>query len=199
MLIISLNGSPQKAGNTVVLLKEALKAAEQLGARVELIHVLDGLEDADVPYCNQCCDPCVGACAHNNKLGEQYDLMARADGIIVGSPVYFGTVSAQMKGFWDKTRFHRRTKAFLNVVGGAVSVGSTRFGGQETTVRALQDIMLVQGMTIVGDGFEEDDCGHQGACAQKPAAQDQIGLQRAAIMGRRVAQLAQATMALRKR
>lgn len=199
MLIIGLNGSPQKEGNTVQLLKEALTAAGEAGAKVELIHVVDGLEDADVPYCNQCCDPCVGACAHNNKLGDIYDLLAKADGIIMGSPVYFGTVSAQMKGFWDKTRILRRNKVFLNVVGGAVSVGSTRFGGQETTVRALQDIMLVQGMTIIGDGYQDDDCGHLGACAQKPAAQDQYGLKRAAIMGRRVAQLAKATMALRNR
>ncbi len=199
MLILGLNGSPQKEGNTVQLLREALNAAEQLGAKVELIHVVDGLEDALMPFCNQCCDPCVGACAHNNKLGDIYDLLAKADGIILGSPVYFGTVSGQMKGFWDKTRILRRNKTLLNVVGGAVSVGSARFGGQETTVRALQDIMLVHGMTVIGDGHEEDDCGHQGACAQKPAAQDDFGLKRAAIMGRRVAQLAKATIGLRKR
>lgn len=199
MLILGLNGSPQKAGNTVLLLQEALKAAAQLGAQVELIHIVDGIEEADVPYCNQCCDPCVGACAHNNKLGDIYELMAKADGIILGSPVYFGTVSAQLKGFWDKTRFLRRAKALLNVVGGGISVGGTRYGGQESTVRALQDMMLVQGMTVIGDGYETDDAGHIGACAQKPASQDEHGLKRAAILGRRVAQVAQATMNIRKR
>lgn len=199
MLIIGLNGSPQKEGNTVQLLKAALASAEKAGAEVRLVHVVDGLDDAVVPYCNLCSDSCTGACSENNKLGEIYDLLSRADGIILGSPVYFGTMSAQMKGFWDKSRAFRRKKAFLNIVGGAVSVASARFGGQETTVRALQDIMFVQGMTVVGDGFEANDCGHQGACAQRPSADDAFGLERAGILGSRVAQVAKATEGLRKR
>jgi len=36
-------------------------------------------------------------------------------------------------------------------------------------MKALHDIMLVHGMTIVGDGYVGDDCGHHGVCAQQPA------------------------------
>lgn len=199
MFIIGLNGSPQKDGNTVNLLKAALEAAVVLGGETRLLHVTDALKGAANPFCNNCAPVCEGVCIKGNSMGEAYDLLRKADGIIIGSPVYFGTVSAQLKGFWDKSRGLRKEKALLNVIGGAVAVGASRFGGQETTVKAIHDMMLVQGMTVIGDGNLADDAGHQGACAQKPSCDDVIGLQRAAIMGRRVAELARATMELRRK
>jgi len=67
-----------------------------------------------------------------------------------------------------------------------VTVGGARFGGQETTMKALHDIMLVHGMTIVGDGYVGDDCGHHGVCAQQPADKDEFAIKRAKILGRRL-------------
>lgn len=199
MLILGLNGSPHRDGNTADLLHAALHGAAEAGAETKLLHVVDALQGVSQPFCIVCTPNCEGACSKGNNLGEAFEWMKKADGIIIGSPVHFGTLSAQLKGFWDKTRILRRTKALINVVGGVVSVATCRFGGQETTVSAVHDMMLVQGMTIVGDGVFESDAGHQGACAQKPAANDQNGLTRAAVLGRRVAELAEATMSLRKR
>jgi len=199
MFILGLNGSPQKEGNTVQLINSALDAASQMGAKTRLLHVVDALKGVKQPFCNNCAPVCEGVCARDNNLGEAYDILRQADGIIIGSPVYFGTVSAQLKAFWDKSRVLRKEKALVNVVGGAVTVGAARFGGQETTLRAIHDIMFVQGITVIGDGYFEDDAGHQGACAQKPSIDDKVGLTRAAIMGRRVTELARATMELRRR
>lgn len=199
MFILGINGSPQKEGNTVRLLQQALEAAAAMGAETRLLHVVDALKGVAHPFCNNCTPLCEGACTRGNNLGEAYDILRKADGIIVGSPVYFGTVSAQLKAFWDKTRVLRKARALVNVVGGAVAVGGARFGGQETTLKAIHDMMLVQGLTVIGDGYIEDDAGHQGVCAQKPSADDRSGLARAAIMGRRVAELARATMELRRR
>lgn len=199
MFILGLNGSPQKEGNTVNLLNAALAAASRMGAETRLLHVVDALKGVTHPFCNNCTPVCEGTCIKGNNLEEAYDLLRKADGIIMGSPVYFGTISAQLKAFWDKSRVLRKEKALVNVVGGAVATGAARFGGQETTLRAIHDIMMVQGMTVVGDGYIDDDPGHQGACAQKPSTDDQNGLLRAAILGRRVTELAGATMELRRR
>lgn len=199
MLILGLNGSPHKEGNTVVLLQAALQAASEAGAETRILHVVDALKGVANPFCTACTPNCETACAKDTNLIETYNVMRKADGIIIGSPVHFGSLSGQLKAFWDKSRVLRKDRSLVNVVGGAVSVGTSRFGGQETTIRTMHDIMLVQGMTIVGDGFFDDDAGHHGACAQKPASDDQNGLNRAAIMGRRVAELAKATMELRKR
>lgn len=199
MLILGLNGSPQKEGNTAALLNASLAAAAELGADTRLLQVVDALKGISNPFCSNCMPVCEGSCMKGTNLEEAYELLRTADGILIGSPVYFGTVSAQLKAFWDKSRILRKEKAMINVIGGAVAVGASSFGGQETTVKAIHDIMLVQGMTIVGDGYFGDDAGHQGVCSQKPAADDLVGLKRAAIMGRRVAELAGATMDLRRR
>jgi multimeric flavodoxin WrbA len=118
--------------------------------------------------------------------------------VLLGSPVYFGTVSAQLKAFWDKSRILRKEKALLNVAGAAVAVGAARFGGQETTLKALFDMMLVQGMMVVGDGYSDADCGHHGGCGQAPASEDEFAIRRVRITGQRLAEVAAATMDIRR-
>ena len=49
-------------------------------------------------------NPCSGVCYKGTELEEAFELLEKADGVIFGSPVYFGTVSAQMKAFADKAR-----------------------------------------------------------------------------------------------
>ncbi len=199
MLILAINGSPNPAGNTAHMLKAALQEAEKAGAEGRFIQVSEVLAKVKNPFCLACSNPCEGKCFRGTPLEEAYALLRRCDGMIIGSPVYFCTVSAQLKAFWDKTRSLRKDKALLNVVGGALAVGAARFGGQETTVRAIHDMMLCQGMTVVGDGFTEDDAGHQGACAQRPAEADQTGTERSRVLARRVVEVARATAELRLR
>lgn len=197
MLILIINGSPNKNGNTAQMLNAALEEVRLHGAESTFVQVSEVLRSVKVPFCVACSNPCEGKCYRDTALEEVFEQMIRADGIILGSPVYFCTVSAQLKGFWDKTRKLRTSKGLVNTVGGALAVGGARFGGQETTVRALQDMMLCQGMTVVGDGFPADDAGHQGGCCQKPSAEDREGLQRTRILARRVVQVAKATEGLR--
>ncbi|MGI6647825.1 MAG: flavodoxin family protein [Bacillota bacterium] len=199
MLIIGLNGSPDSKGNTAYLLEKALEEARLLGAKTELIHCSRVLRDLKNPFCLNCSSPCSGKCYQDKELERVFARLVQCDGIMLGSPVYFGTVSGQMKSFWDKTRALRTSKALLNVVGGALAVGGSRFGGQETTLRALQDIMLVQGMIVIGDGYIDDDCGHHGVAAQKPSETDENAIQRARILGRHLVQVCEATMSIRSR
>lgn len=198
MLIVLINGSAREGGNTAALLEEAAKIAEESGCECQTIHVASILKKVKDPFCSQCSVPCRGSCSQNNALGESFQLLRRADGIIMASPVYFGTVSGQLKAYWDKTRILRREEALLNVVGGAVAVGASRFGGQEQTLRALQEMMLVQGMTVVGDGFPGAGCGHHGVGAQQPAGEERSALKGARILTQRVIQVARATQELRQ-
>lgn len=199
MLIIGLNGSPSKEGNTAFLLGEALSEIRSLGTETELINCSAALKGLKTPFCLACSSPCSTKCYQGKELEKVYARIACCDGIILGSPVYFGTLSGQMKSFWDKSRALRHNKSLLNVVGGALSVGGARFGGQETTLRALQDIMLVHGMIVVGDGYIDDDAGHQGVAGQKPAEQDDNARLRARILGRRLVQVCTATSSIRLR
>ncbi|MEW5952376.1 MAG: flavodoxin family protein [Bacillota bacterium] len=197
MLILAINGSPRKDGSTSVILREALAEVQGAGADGVFIQVSELLTHLKTPYCQACSNPCGGKCYADTPLAGVFDLFRRADGLLVGSPVYFSTVSAQLKILWDMTRVLRKDKALVNVVGGALAVGGARFGGQETTLRAIHDMMLCQGMTVVGDGFAADDAGHQGVCSQQPALEDADALKRSRILARRVLEVAGATAALR--
>lgn len=197
MLILAINGSPHKEGNTATMLNAALEEVSAAGAEGVFVQVSEVLKSVKIPFCMVCSSPCEGKCYRGTLMEETFELMRRCDGLIIGSPVYFCTVSGQLKGFWDKTRKLRTNKWLLNKIGGAVAVGSARFGGQETVLRAIHDMMFCQGMTIVGDGYHAHDAGHQGGCCQKPSVEDQVGLERTRILARRVVEVAQATKNLR--
>ena len=197
MLVIGINGSPHAHRNTAALLQEALRAAAEAGAGTQLIFAAEVLHQLKTPFCVACENPCRGRCYQGTFLVDLMETLARADGILLASPVYFGEVSAQLKSFWDRTRRLRNRRKLINVAGGALSVGAARFGGQETTLRAIHNMMLIQGMIVVGDGLSEDDAGHYGAAAQQPAQEDNHALKRAAVLGRRVVQVADATAPLR--
>jgi multimeric flavodoxin WrbA len=182
MLIVGVNGSPQRAGNTYMLLDAVLKRCAELGARTEIIHVMDALEEQEEPYCVACATPCPETCHTFSGLADAYDLLRDADALVVGSPVYFGTLSGQLKAFWDKSRNLRGEKALVNKPAGAVAVGAGRFGGQETTIRAIQDILLVHGMRIIGDGSMASGAGHQGVAAQRPSDTDSAAIERAKVL-----------------
>lgn len=195
--IVGINGSPQTDGSTAYLLTIGLEQAHKLGAETELIHVAQILKNLNTPFCTNCSYPCKGLCAQGTVLEKTLDTLRAADGLFIGSPVYFGTVSGQLKAFWDKMRCLRAEKALLNTVGGALSTGASRYGGQEGTIQTIQQMMLIQGMTIVGGGQAEHDCGHYGVAAQRPAKEDEQAVTRVKIMAKRIYEVCQATRNLR--
>ncbi len=197
MLIVGINGSPRREGNTAVLLKTAMATAAAEGAATEVVFVAEILASLKTPFCRACETPCPAKCYRGTLLEETLGLLARADGLLVASPVYFGEISGQLKSFWDLSRRLRTDKKLLNVVGGALSVGAARFGGQETTLKAIHNMMLIQGMIVVGNGHGNNDAGHFGAPAQQPAEEDENGLKRAHVLAKRVVQVARATAGLR--
>jgi len=107
-----------------------------------------------------------------------------ADGLIAGSPVYFGTMAAELKEVFDKYVGIR--KKMENKVGAAFATSGDQTGGKETTILSILQAMLIYGMIIVGDPFSAT--GHYGtACAGSP---DSKTLKNGAELGKRVAQLA---------
>lgn len=197
MLVIALNGSPRANGNTAHLLRIVLEEVHALGATGVLVQAAEVLAGLAHPFCRHCSSPCTGACYRNTRLEAVLRLLREADGLVLGTPVYFGTVSAQLKALWDKTRALRKERALLNVVGAGVVCGTSRFGGQETALRTLHAMMLSQGMTVVGDGWAGDP-GHHGCCAQQPAGEDPEAAARARVLARRVVEVAAATRSLRR-
>ncbi|MDF2985777.1 MAG: NADPH-dependent reductase [Eubacterium sp.] len=199
MYIVGLNGSPNKDGNTSFLVNTVLEECTKLGAETIFIELGKIMGELKNSYCTVCSNPCTGNCYKGTDLEEAFRILKKADGIVIGSPVYFGSVSAQLKAMFDKTRKVRANKWLYNKVGLGVSVGTSRFGGQETTLKAMHDMMLVNGMIIVGDGYIDDDCGHHGVCAMRPANEDENAKKRAAISARRMVEVCKATECIREK
>lgn len=94
MLVLGLNGSPRRNGNSETLLKEALRGAEAEGANV-LQFNLAFMEISPCEACEECFQD--GECVLLDEMGRLYDLLDQADAIIVSSPIYFSGMSSQMK------------------------------------------------------------------------------------------------------
>ncbi len=104
-----------------------------------------------------------------------------ADGIIAGSPVYFGGMSWQLKRTFDKLINIRRD--MKNKIGAAFTTSGHHTGGKETTLMGIIQSMLICGMIIVGDPFESG--GHYGVgCQGEPT--DKI-ISDGKLLGKRVA------------
>ena len=108
--------------------------------------------------------------------------LLKADAIIMGSPVYYGTMAAELKKLIDESvKYHRKLDG---KVGGAFASSGAEHGGNETTVLDIEKALLVHGMVVQGD--PEGD--HYGAVAV--GAPDERSKNSCRRMGRRVAELA---------
>jgi multimeric flavodoxin WrbA len=188
MKITILNGSPNKKGNTFDLIKLFENECKKEGIKVEIIHVQDVLNSSKMSFCIACSKPCNKSCLKNTKLEDAFELLKESDGIIAASPVYFGLCSAQLKAFFDKGRYARQNNYFLGKIGAGLTVGASKYGGQETALESIHKMMLVHGMTIIGDGFGEFGCGHFGVCAQEPAKEDKFAIKRTKALVKRIKQ-----------
>ena len=104
---MAINGSPRKTWNTATLLGEALKGAASQGSETELVQ----LYDLNFTGCISCFDcktrggKSYGRCAVQDDLTPILASIEAADGLILGSPIYFGTVSGEMKSFMERLLF----------------------------------------------------------------------------------------------
>ena len=105
--VIAINGSPRKKWNTAMLLEKALEGASSAGAETELIH----LYDLDFKGCISCfaCKTLggksYGRCAVKDGLAPVLDRAAAADALILGSPIYFGSATGEMRSFMERLLF----------------------------------------------------------------------------------------------
>jgi multimeric flavodoxin WrbA len=189
--IIAVSGSPRKGKTTAAALTTALEAAKAVDPErieTELIELADlklnGNMAAGVPL-----EP-----GQQDDFPELATKLAAKDvgGIIVGSPVYFGSMTSLCKAFLDRCiSLRMRQFALANKVGGALAVGAVRNGGQELTLQGIQAALMCQEMVVVGDG--RPTC-HTGATVwnsgKDDVSQDEFGMSTVKNLGRRVAEVA---------
>ncbi len=148
--VIAFIGSPRKGGNSELLTKELLKAAEQEGAETEAIRLVE--------YDLKPCDACL-ACRKTKKCkidddGEKlFDKVMEADGIVLATPVYFGSCSPQTKILIDRMGYLAKAlgQPLNNKVGSALVVA--RRAGANFTLAEILFFFLINGMIVPGVSY----------------------------------------------
>jgi multimeric flavodoxin WrbA len=145
MRLLGIVGSPRKNGNTEILVKEALKVATEAGWQTDLF-LMSEKEVAPCQHCGTCHK--TGACQIQDNMQELYKLMDQADGIIFASPVYFGTVTAQMKAIMDRTFALLGRHSLRDKIAGAI-VATRRVGAIQART-LLYSFCISHGMLVAG-------------------------------------------------
>jgi multimeric flavodoxin WrbA len=150
MKVIAFNGSPRKDGNTTLLINKVFNELEREGMETEMVQ-LSAKEIHGCIACYKCVENKDQRCAVKNDAANEYiEKMTGAQGIILGSPVYFMDVTPEMKALIDRTGFVSRANGgiYRNKVGAAV-VALRRAGGMHA-IDSMSHFFLSQDIFIAG-------------------------------------------------
>ncbi len=156
--VLFLNGSPKANGCTATALNEMISVFNEEGIETEIIHV----GNKDIRGCVSCgyCEK-NGKCVVNDLVNEVAGKFEEADGLVVGSPVYYGSPNGTILSFIDRlfysTSFSKQMK-----VGAAVV--SCRRGGNTASFDVLNKYFTISGMPVASStywnqvhGFDAED------------------------------------------
>jgi len=164
--ILGIMGSPRIKGNTDLLLDEALRGAESVGAEIEKI-VVDKLKITPCREYYQCTKD--GSCVIRDDMDAIYPKLLEAGGIIIASPIFFYGLTAQLKALIDRCQVLWARKYILHSLPGSarkgafIAVGATQgrqlFDGAVLTVKYFfkafdveyADELLIRGVDKRGE------------------------------------------------
>ena len=189
MKVLLINGSPHPNGCTFTALSIAANELEKNGTKTEIVHI--GNKDIrDCIACGKCSE--LGHCVFNDMVNERAPKLEQADGLVVGSPVYYagpnGTLTNLLDRLFFSTPFDKRMK-----VGAAVV--SARRGGTTAAFDRLNKYFTISEMPVVSSRYWNMVHGH----TPEQVMQDEEGVQIMRILGRNMAFLIRAITAERKR
>jgi len=181
--VIAINGSARKDGNTAILINCALQELEREGIKTELVQ-LAGQRIRGCTACMKCFENKNQRCIiEDDCVNDCIQKMIAADGIILGSPVYFSDVTAEMKALIDRVGFVSMANGelFRRKVG-AAAIAVRRTGAIHTADTLLHFLlgrdMLLPGFPGVGFGLNIGDVerDHEGVDRMKAIGQNMAWL-----------------------
>lgn len=187
MKVVAFNGSPGKDGNTYQAIRIIKEELEAKGIDVEIVQVGNRAVSGCIA-CGLCAKNADDRCAiRGDEVNEWIELMKEADGIILGSPVYFSGVNGTMKSFLDRAGYvlARRQGALRYKVG--VAVTAVRRSGGSATLDTLNHYIQFFEMLTPASNYWNIIHGRMPG----EAMQDDEGRQIMRILGRNMAWLMQ--------
>lgn len=167
MKVLMVNGSPHAKGNTALALEEMRKVFEKEGVETTLLQIGHKAIRGCVA-CASCKQK--GKCVFDDEVNEAAPLFEAADGLVVGSPVYYASANATLVAFLDRLFFSTGFDKTMKV---GASVVVSRRGGCSATFDELNKYFTIAGMPVASSQYWNSIHG----LTPGEAAQDAEGLQ----------------------
>ena len=180
MKVVLINGSPHRKGNTFIALSEVAGALEKEGVQTEIIQL--GIKAVQgCIACNKCAE--LGHCVFQDTLYNQVrEALQEADGIVVGSPVYYAGPNGALCALLDRV-FYSCSELLAYKAGASVAV--CRRGGASATFDRLNKSFTILNMPVVSSQYWNSVHGMRPG----EATEDAEGLQTMRMLGRNMAWL----------
>ena len=187
MKVLLLNGSPHVNGCTAAALKEMISVFEAEGVETELIHV----GNKDIRGCIAC-RSCfkAGKCVFDDLVNEVAPTFEAADGLVIGSPVYYASPNGTILSFVDRLFYSTHFSKHMKV---GAAVVSARRGGNTASFDVLNKYFSISGMPIATatywnqvHGFTAEDVKKdvEGLQTMRNLARNMIFLMKAIVDGK---------------
>jgi multimeric flavodoxin WrbA len=153
MKVVAFNGSPRRDGNTSILINEMFKIFERNHIETEFIQLGNKLVHG-CTACGKCKEIQDGRChIKNDHLNLCIQKMTEADGIIIGSPVYFADVTPEVKALIDVAGYVTRANNHLLKRKIGAGIIAVRRGGALHTFESINNFFLISQMIVPGSSY----------------------------------------------
>lgn len=187
MKVIGINGSPRPNGNTSIIIREVFRVLEKKGIETELVQ-LGGSAIRGCTACGACFKTKNGRCSmQGDVINEILEKAARADGIILGSPVYFADVTPEMKAFIERAGMVASANADLLKHKVGASVAAVRRAGALQAFDTMNHFLHSTQMVLVGASYWNMAYGKEIGEVEK----DDEGMENMRVLGENMAWLLQ--------
>jgi multimeric flavodoxin WrbA len=185
MKVLGINCSPRKGGNTEILIKEVFSALEKEGIKTEFFQ-LGGKRVAGCVACMKCKKEEDGRCHQKNDIiNECIKKMKKADGIIIGSPVYNADITADAKALIEVSSYALRASGSplkRKVGAGVIAV---RRAGAVHSFDSINHFFLINEMIIPGSSYWNIAIGRE----KGEVLKDEEGMKTMKVLGENMAWL----------
>ena len=147
MNVLMINGSPRGSGNTAIALREMKNVFAQEGIEVTELNVGAKAVRGCIA-CNKCAE--LGKCVFDDAVNEAAPLLAKADGVVVASPVYYASANGNLISFLDRLFYSCRCDLTMKV---GASVVCARRGGCSATFDELNKYFTISGMPVASSQY----------------------------------------------
>lgn len=147
MNVLMINGSPRGSGNTAIALREMKNVFAHEGIEVTELNVGAKAVRGCIA-CNKCAE--LGKCVFDDAVNEAAPLLAKADGVVVASPVYYASANGNLISFLDRLFYSCRCDLTMKV---GASVVCARRGGCSATFDELNKYFTISGMPLASSQY----------------------------------------------